>query len=495
MPPLSPEATVVRNYLDWLCDLPWSKSTKDRLDNKKAEAILNEDHYGLEKPKERILEFLAVRKLKKDLKGPIICFVGPPGVGKTSLGRSIARALGRNFVRISLGGVRDEAEIRGHRRTYIGSMPGRIIQSLKKVKSNNPVFLLDEIDKMSADFRGDPSSALLEALDPEQNCSFSDHFLEVEFDLSNVMFIATANVIHPVPPALQDRMEVIEIPSYAEEEKVHIATDFLIPKQIMNHGLTTIKPDFSSPAVLQVIRDYTREAGVRNLERELASVCRKLARKSVNKELKKSVKVTPKMVNDLLGIPRFRESKDSKANGIGCATGLAVTSAGGEILSTEVTIMEGSGKLTLTGKLGEVMQESAKAALSFARSRSRALNLSRDFHQRFDIHIHVPEGAIPKDGPSAGITIATALISALTGRPVAPGVAMTGEITLRGKVFPVGGIKEKVLAAHRADFPRVILPEENRKDLPDIPKHVVSKMKIEFVSEMDQVLDLALQNE
>ncbi len=495
MPPLSPEATVVRNYLDWLCDLPWAKSTKDRIDINRADKILNEDHYGLEKPKERILEFLAVRKLKKDLKGPILCFVGPPGVGKTSLGRSIARALGRKFVRLSLGGVRDEAEIRGHRRTYIGSMPGRIIQSLKKVKSRNPVFLLDEIDKMSADFRGDPSSALLEVLDPEQNHTFSDHFLEVEFDLSDVMFIATANVMHPIPSALHDRMEVIEIPSYTEEDKVHIARDFLIPKQIKNHGLSRFKPNFSRPSTLQVIRDYTREAGVRNLERELASVCRKLARKATTDDLKANVKITPKFVNDLLGVPRFREPIFGRENGIGCATGLAVTSAGGEILPTEVTVMQGTGKLTLTGKLGEVMQESAKAAFSFARTRSRVFHLKREFYKQYDIHIHVPEGAIPKDGPSAGITIATALISALTGRPVTDDLAMTGEITLRGKILPIGGVKEKVLAAHRAGIHRVLLPEDNRKDLPDIPKHALDKMDITFVKEMDTVLDLALKAE
>ncbi|MBN2328870.1 MAG: endopeptidase La [Candidatus Omnitrophica bacterium] len=494
MPPLSPESTVVRNYLDWLCDLPWSKSTRDQLDIKKAEKILNEDHYGLEKPKERILEFLSVRKLKKNLKGPILCLVGPPGVGKTSLGRSIARSLGRKFIRLSLGGVRDEAEIRGHRRTYIGSMPGRIIQSLKKAKSRNPVFLLDEIDKMSMDFRGDPSSALLEVLDTEQNYTFSDHYLEVEFDLSDVMFIATANVSHPIPPALHDRMEIIEIPSYTEEDKAHIAQDFLAPKQIKEHGLTRFDPRISPQAVLQIIRDYTREAGVRNLERELASVCRKLARKASVKELEKGVKVTPKMVNDLLGVPKFREPEIGRENGIGCATGLAVTGAGGEVLATEVTIMEGGGQLILTGKLGEVMQESAKAALSYARSRSKHLGLARDFYKRFDIHIHVPEGAIPKDGPSAGITLASALISALTGKPVTGNLAMTGEITLRGRVLPVGGIKEKVLAAHRTDIFRVILPDDNRKDIPDIPKHVVDRLEIFFVKNMDEVLKIALED-
>ena len=493
MPPMSPEATVVRNYLDWLCDLPWQKSTKDNLKLDQAEAILNQDHYGLEKPKERILEFLSVGKLKRNLKGPILCFVGPPGVGKTSLGRSIARALGRKFVRISLGGVRDEAEIRGHRRTYIGSMPGRIIQSLKKVKSNNPVFLLDEIDKMSMDFRGDPASALLEVLDPEQNYTFSDHYMEVEFDLSNVMFIATANVSHTVPAALKDRLEIIEVPSYTEEDKACIARDFLLPKQITNHGLARFKPKFSEKSILQVVRDYTHEAGVRNLERELASVCRKLARKAAANDLKREVSVTPKMVNDLLGIPRFRETDHGKENGVGCATGLAVTSVGGETLTTEVTIMPGSGQLILTGQLGDVMQESAKAALSFTRSRARSLQLDRDFHKRFDIHIHVPEGAIPKDGPSAGITIASALISALTGRPVKKDMAMTGEITMRGKVLPVGGIKEKVLAANRANIKTVLLPDDNRKDVPDIPEAVRKKIKIHFMKEMDDVMLHALE--
>ncbi|MGI6454012.1 MAG: endopeptidase La [bacterium] len=495
MPPMSPEATVVRNYLDWLCDLPWSKTTTDQLDVKEAEKILNEDHYGLEKPKDRILEFLAVRKLKNSLKGPILCFVGPPGVGKTSLGRSIARSLGRRFVRISLGGVRDEAEIRGHRRTYIGSMPGRIIQSLKKAKTNNPVFLLDEIDKMSADFRGDPSSALLEVLDPEQNHTFSDHYLEVEFDLSNVMFIATANVLHTIPAALLDRMEIIEIPSYTEEDKYHIAKGFIIPKQIRNHGLNRFNPKFSKEAIQRVIRDYTREAGVRNLERELASVCRKIARRAVSRKFTRNSSVTPKLINDLLGIPKFRESHYARENGIGCCTGLAVTSTGGELLTIEVTIMEGTGRLILTGKLGDVMQESAKAALSYARSRARALHLDRQFYKHYDIHIHVPEGAIPKDGPSAGITMATALISALTGRAVKEDIAMTGEITLRGRVLAIGGVKEKVLAAHRAEIHHVLLPVENQKDIPDIPRHVLDDIKLDFVSSMDEVLLHALRPE
>ncbi len=492
MPPMSPEATVIRNYLDWMCDLPWSKYTKDQLDIKKAQKNLDEDHYGLEKPKERILEFLAVHKLKKSLKGPILCFVGPPGVGKTSLGRSIARSMGRKFVRLSLGGVRDEAEIRGHRRTYIGSMPGRIIQSLKKAGSNNPVFLLDEVDKMSMDFRGDPSSALLEVLDPEQNNTFSDHYLEVEYDLSNIIFIATANVSHPIPPALLDRMEIIEIPSYTEEDKVQIAKNFLMPKQISNHGLNRYKPSIPEESLVRIIRDYTREAGVRNLEREISAVCRKLARKVTTNGMKKNEVVDPDTINELLGIPKYREPLHGRENGVGCATGLAVTSVGGEILTAEVTVTEGTGQLVLTGKLGDVMQESAKAALSFTRARSRMLHLVRDFHKRFDIHVHIPEGAIPKDGPSAGITMATALISALTGRPVVQGIAMTGEITLRGKILPVGGIKEKVLAAHRAEMYHVLLPEDNRKDIPDIPEHVMEKMNIEFVKDMDQVLEIAL---
>ncbi|HPO07905.1 MAG TPA: endopeptidase La [bacterium] len=494
MPPLSPEATVVRNYLDWLCDLPWSITTPDRLDINEAEKILHEDHYGLEKPKERILEFLAVRQLKKDLKGPILCFVGPPGVGKTSLGRSIARALGRKFIRLSLGGVRDEAEIRGHRRTYIGSMPGRIIQSLKKAGSRNPVFLLDEIDKMSVDFRGDPSAALLEVLDPEQNNTFSDHYLEVEFDLSSVMFIATANVPHPVPPALRDRMELIEIPSYTEHDKIQIAEQFLIPKQIKENGIGEFEISYTRPALFTIMRDYTREAGVRNLEREIGSVCRKLAKKATQKGLRKGTKINGNMINDLLGIPRFRRSELDHANGIGIATGLAYTETGGEVLSTEVSIVEGSGQLLLTGKLGEVMQESAKAALTYARSRARTLHLERDFYKRFDVHVHVPEGAIPKDGPSAGITIASALISALTGKPLRGNLAMTGEITLRGRVLPVGGIKEKILAAHRENIHHIILPAENRKHLAELPGDVLKKLKVTFVENMDSVLATALVN-
>jgi ATP-dependent Lon protease len=492
MSQMSPEATVVRNYLDWMVALPWSKSTKDRLDLKRAEQILEEDHYGLKKPKERLLEFLAVRKLAGHLKGPILCFVGPPGVGKTSLGKSIARALSRKFVRISLGGVRDEAEIRGHRRTYIGSMPGRIVQSIRKSKSNNPVFLLDEIDKMSADFRGDPSSALLEVLDPEQNDTFSDHYLEVEFDLSKVIFIATANISYSIPPALMDRMEIIEIPSYTEEEKFHIAEGFLIPKQLKNHGLHRRRIELSRDALLKIIREYTREAGVRNLEREIGSICRKIARDIATGDRKGGIRVTPSMIEKYLGIPRFRHRSAEKDSMAGIATGLAWTEVGGEILNTEVMVVDGKGVLTLTGKLGDVMQESAKAAVTYARSRAESLKLKKDFYQKYDFHVHVPEGAIPKDGPSAGITMATALISALTGRKVKSDLAMTGEITLRGRVLPVGGIKEKVLAAHRADIHSLIIPEENKRDLEDIPKHVLKDMDVTFVDTMDKVLSAAL---
>ena len=488
MPSLSPEATVVRNYLDWLCDLPWSVTTKDRLDVAEAERILAEDHYGLDKPKERILEFLAVRQLKKDMKGPILCFVGPPGVGKTSLGKSIARALGRKFVRISLGGVRDEAEIRGHRRTYIGSMPGRIIQSLKKVGSRNPVFLLDEIDKMSVDFRGDPSAALLEVLDPEQNNSFSDHYLEVEFDLSSVMFIATANVSYPIPAALMDRMETIDLSSYTEEEKIEIAKRFLVPKQLDEHGLQDFDLRVQRGALLTMIRDYTREAGVRNLEREISSVCRKLAKRATQEKLTQASTVTGKTVEKLLGIPHYRRAKREFDNGVGLVTGLAVTSVGGEVMPVEVSVVNGTGQLTLTGKLGDVMQESAKAALSYARSRAKELGLPVGFHKKRDLHIHCPEGAVPKDGPSAGIGLATAIISALTGKAVRPRLAMTGEVTLRGRVLPVGGIKEKLLAAHRAEFDTVIIPVENEKDLPDLPREVANAMRIVLVESMDDVL-------
>jgi len=491
MPMMSPEASVVRNYLDWLIALPWSKRTKDRLDVELAERILEEDHYGLKKPKERILEFLAVRQLVKKSRGPILCLVGPPGVGKTSLGRSIARALNRKFVRMSLGGVRDEAEIRGHRRTYIGALPGRIIQNIRKVGSRNPVFLLDEVDKMSVDFRGDPSSALLEVLDPELNHTFVDHFLEVEFDLSEVMFITTANVLDPIPAALRDRMEVIEIPSYTEPEKLQIAKHFLVPKQLKQHGLRKSKVDFLDEGLYCIMRNYTREAGVRNLEREIGSILRKVARQAATGNLKRKKKIIPKAVEEFLGVPKFRRPEYKNGGGIGIANGLAWTEVGGEILYTEATLMEGKGDLTLTGQLGKVMQESARAAMTFARSRARALRLDRDFHKRFDIHVHIPEGAIPKDGPSAGITIATAIISILTGQRVRSDLAMTGEITLSGRVLPVGGIKEKLLAAHRAKIHHVLMPKENEKDLEDITADVLSEMNIEFVENMDQVLQAA----
>ncbi len=491
MPIMSPEAAVVRNYLDWLIAMPWKKKTKDRLDVELAEKILEEDHYGLKKPKERILEFLAVRQLVKQSKGPILCLVGPPGVGKTSLGRSIARALNRKFIRMSLGGVRDEAEIRGHRRTYIGALPGRIIQNIRKYGSRNPVFLLDEVDKMSVDFRGDPSAALLEVLDPEQNNNFVDHYLEVEYDLSEVMFITTANVLDPIPPALRDRMEIIEIPSYTEPEKFQIAQTFLVPKQMKQHGLKKTHVVFTPEGILETIRNYTREAGVRNLEREIGTILRKVARQVATGKQKGKKSIDRAAVNELLGIPKFRRMEYENEGGRGIATGLAWTEVGGEVLRTEATLMDGKGELVLTGMLGKVMQESAQAALSFARSRARQLQLEREFHKRFDIHIHIPEGAIPKDGPSAGITLATAIISVLTGRPVAGNLAMTGEITLRGQVLPVGGIKEKLLAAHRARIQNVLLPRGNEKDLEDIAPEVLKDLKIRFVETMDQVLEAA----
>jgi ATP-dependent Lon protease len=491
MPPMVAEAVVVRNYLDWLLSLPWTKETRDRLKLDKAEEILEADHYGLKKPKERILEYLAIRKLATKMRGPIICFVGPPGVGKTSLGRSVAHALGRKFVRISLGGVRDEAEIRGHRRTYVGALPGRIIQGMKQAGSKNPVFLLDEVDKMNADFRGDPSSALLEVLDAEQNHAFSDHYIEVPFDLSKVMFITTANVEHNIPRPLLDRMEVIRLPGYTEEEKMKIAELHLIPKQLKEHGLKPRHLQFSDNALRTIIRQYTREAGVRNLEREIASVCRKTAREVVN-DKKYKAKVTAANVDAFLGIPRFHFGDKEKDNEVGVATGLAWTEVGGSVLNIEVGILKGKGKITLTGKLGDVMKESAQAGLSFVRSRADELDLVDDFHEKHDIHIHVPEGAIPKDGPSAGITMATALLSAVTGRPVRHDVAMTGEITLRGRVLPVGGIKEKVLAAHRVGIKKIIIPTENKKDLEEIPKTVKRKLNFVLVDHMDQVLSEAL---
>lgn len=489
--PVSPEATVVRNYLDWLVELPWSKTTKDNLDLKNAEKILEEDHYGLKKPKERILEYLAVKKLTGGTKGQILCLSGPPGVGKTSLAKSIARALGRNFVRISLGGVRDEAEIRGHRRTYIGSLPGRIIQSLKKTRTKNPVFLLDEIDKLSKDFHGDPSAALLEVLDPEQNSTFNDHYLEVDFDLSHVMFITTANIPDMIHPTLRDRMEVIELPGYTDWEKVKIAEDFLVKKQLKEHGLASGKVIFSTEALKTIIISFTREAGVRELERTIAAICRKVAMEFVRNGIKKRKIITKKTVLRHLLVPKYSYEKKEHKSDVGVATGLAWTQAGGDIIKIETVLMPGKGELMLTGQLGEVMQESARAALSFIRTRSKDVKVSKDVHKNKDIHVHVPEGAIPKDGPSAGITMATALYSAITGIPVRSDIAMTGEITLRGKVLAVGGIKEKVLAAHRAKLRKIIIPKLNSKDLMEIPSKIKKDLKFILVEKMDQVLQYA----
>ncbi|MCD6451462.1 MAG: endopeptidase La [Acidobacteria bacterium] len=492
MPPMSAEATVSRNYLEWLLAVPWKAKSRENRDLSRAERILNEDHYGLEKVKERIIEYLAVRQLVKKPKGSILCFVGAPGVGKSSLARSIARATGRKFVRLSLGGVRDEAEIRGHRRTYIGAFPGQIIQMMRKAKTKNPVFLLDEVDKMSMDFRGDPSAALMEVLDPEQNNSFVDHYLDVEFDLSEVMFIATANTQEAIPRPLQDRMEIIHLSGYTLNEKIAIAKNFLFPKQIKAHGLSRRKVELSDEAITYIIERYTREAGVRNLERHIASICRKIAKKVVAGEKGPFVINSPEMVEEYLGKPKYRKNIAEKKDEVGLAQGLAWTEMGGEILPIECVVMRGKGKLNLTGQLGEVMQESARAALSYIRSRAEEFGIDPQFHEKYDLHIHIPEGAIPKDGPSAGITIATAMISALTRIPVRSTIAMSGEITLRGKVLPVGGVKEKLLAAHRSGILKVIFPKENEKDFSEIPEEVKRELRVHLVEEMDEVLRLAL---
>jgi ATP-dependent Lon protease len=493
MPPMSAESTVSRNYLDWLLAVPWKKRSKETRSIDHAEKVLNADHYGLEKIKERILEFLAVRQLVKNPKGSILCFVGPPGVGKTSLGMSIAKATGRKFVRMSLGGVRDEAEIRGHRRTYIGALPGQIIQSMKKAGTKNPVFMLDEVDKMASDLRGDPASALLEVLDPEQNTSFQDHYLDVEYDLSQVLFVATANVLHTIPAPLQDRMEILRLHGYTEAEKLEIAKQYLVKKQREATGLSDKNAIFSDAALVDIIRGYTREAGVRNLEREIGNVCRKVARRVVRNGAKHKEDIAESNVNEFLGVAKFRDSQLHETSEVGLVTGLAWTEVGGSILSTEVQVLDGKGKLTLTGQLGDVMQESAQAALSYIRSRAQHLGLPKDFYRNLDIHVHVPEGAIPKDGPSAGITIATALASALAKIRVRRDIAMTGEITLRGKVLPIGGLKEKLLAAHRAGIFEAVLPRANEKDLADLPENLRSVMKLHFVDQMDEVLRIALE--
>jgi ATP-dependent Lon protease len=495
MPPMSAESTVSRNYLDWLLAVPWKKKSKEIRDILAAEKILNEEHYGLEKIKDRILEFLAVRQLVKNPKGSILCFVGPPGVGKTSLAMSIGHATGRKFVRVSLGGVRDEAEIRGHRRTYIGALPGQIIQMMKKSGTTNPIFVLDEVDKMSTDFRGDPSAALMEVLDPELNHAFTDHYLDVEYDLSKVMFVCTANVLHTIPQPLQDRMEILRIPGYTEQEKLQIAKRFLVKRQREATGLQEKNLSFTDEGLLHIIRHYTQEAGVRNLEREIQNISRKMARKVVTEGPKADVKaeIVPANVNDYLGVLKYREFWLEKQNEIGLTTGLAWTEVGGTVLTTEATLMEGKGRLTLTGKLGDVMQESAQAAMSYIRSRSASFGLPKDFYRNIDIHVHVPEGAIPKDGPSAGITICNSIVSALTRIPVRRDVTMTGEITLRGKVLPIGGVKEKLLAAHRMGLRTVLLPKDNEKDLAEIPQEILSSLTIRFVETMDEVLQIALE--
>jgi ATP-dependent Lon protease len=492
MTPMSAEATVVRTYIDWLISLPWFERKKVRQDIEEADKILEEDHYGLKKPKERILEYLAVQCLVKKIRGPILCFIGPPGVGKTSLAKSVARSTGRKFVRLSLGGVRDEAEIRGHRRTYIGAMPGKIIQSLKKVGVNNPVFCLDEVDKMSMDFRGDPSAALLEVLDPEQNYSFNDHYLDVDYDLSDILFITTANTLPEIPLPLQDRMEIIRLPGYAEYEKHHIAKDFLISKQIKMNGLEGKNVQFSKNAVLTIVRRYTRESGVRNLEREISSICRKIARQVLKNKAANTFKITATSIQKYLGPPRFKQLQIEQEDQVGTVTGLAWTQVGGELLCIETLIMTGKGKLTMTGKLGDVMKESAQAAVSYVRSRAEILAIDLNFYKKNDIHIHIPEGAIPKDGPSAGISICTSLVSALTKRPVHHDIAMTGEITLRGRVLTIGGLKEKILAAHRGGVKKIIIPKENEKDLKDIPATVLKAIEIVLVEHMDEVLPHAL---
>ena len=492
MPPAAAEYTVSRTYLEWLIDLPWAVSTADNLDISQAQQVLDEDHYDLEKVKKRILEYLAVRKLKADMKGPILCFVGPPGTGKTSVGKSIARALGRKFIRMSLGGVRDEAEIRGHRRTYVGALPGRVVQGIRKAGSNNPVFMLDEIDKLGMDFRGDPSAALLEVLDPEQNYAFSDHYIDVAFDLSKVMFITTANILDPIPPALRDRMEVLDLPGYTEEEKLKIAKEFLVPKQLEAHGLSDTHIKFEDGAIRRLTLEYTREAGVRNLEREIANICRAVAKRVAEGQEGLAI-IRAEDVPAYLGPVKFFSEVAERTSEPGVATGLAWTPTGGDILFVEATRMKGRKAFSLTGQLGEVMKESAQAALSYVRARAKALKIPEDFFDHSDIHIHVPAGAIPKDGPSAGVTMFTALTSLLTGRPVRSDVALTGEITLRGLVLPVGGIKEKVLAANRAGITTVILPKRNEKDLEEVPEEVKKKMKFHFVQRMDEIIDLALQ--